>query len=80
MLSQDINLIQMISSSGLMVNFVLLLLLSFSVLSWAIIFIKYRYIRRAFKESALFTEYFWKSRDLSESFVKAKQLLGSPIA
>ena len=80
MLSQDINLIQMISSSGLMVNFVLLLLLSFSVSSWAIIFIKYRYIRRAFKESALFTEYFWKSRDLAEAFVKAKQLLSSPIA
>ena len=80
MLSQDINLIKMISNSGLMVNFVLLLLLSFSVLSWAIIFIKYRYIRRAFKESALFTDYFWKSRDLSEAFVKAKQLLCSPIA
>jgi len=80
MISQDINLIQMISSSGLMVNFVLLLLLSFSILSWAIIFIKYRYIRRAFKESALFAEYFWKSRDLAEAFVKAKQLLSSPIA
>jgi biopolymer transport protein TolQ len=78
--SQDIDLIQMISSSGLMVNFVLLLLLTFSLLSWAIIFIKYRYIRRAFKESALFTEYFWKSRDLSEAFVAAKQLLSSPIA
>jgi biopolymer transport protein TolQ len=80
MVSQDINLIQMISSSGLMVNFVLLLLLFFSVMSWAIIFIKYRYIRRAFKESALFTDYFWKSRDLSEAFVKAKQLHSSPIA
>lgn len=78
--SQDIDLIQMISSSGLMVNFVLLLLLTFSLLSWSIIFIKYRYIRRAFKESALFTEYFWKSRDLSEAFVAAKQLLSSPIA
>lgn len=80
MVSQDINLIQMISSSGLMVNFVLLTLLFFSVMSWAIIFIKYRYIRKAFKESALFTDYFWKSRDLSEAFVKAKQLHSSPIA
>jgi biopolymer transport protein TolQ len=78
--SQEINLIQMIRSSGLMVNFVLLLLLSFSFMSWTIIFIKYRYIRSAFKESAMFTEYFWKSRDLAEAFVKAKQLLRSPIA
>lgn len=80
MLSNEINLIQMISNSGLMVNFVLLMLLFFSVMSWAIIFIKYRYIRKAFKESALFTDYFWKSRDLSEAFVKAKQLQSSPIA
>lgn len=80
MLSQEFSLIQMISSSGLMVNFVLLLLLFFSVMSWAIIFIKYRYIQRALKESALFTDYFWKSRDLSEAFIKAKQLHSSPIA
>ena len=80
MFSQDINLFQMISNSGLMVNLVLLLLLSFSVVCWAIIFIKFRYIRRAFKESAQFTDYFWKSRDLSDAFIKSKQLHYSPIA
>ncbi len=70
----------MISNAGLMVQFVLLLLLFFSVTSWAIILIKYRYIRRAFKESDYFTDFFWKSRDLSEAFNKAKQFQGSPIA
>jgi biopolymer transport protein TolQ len=49
-------------------------------MSWAIILIKYRYIRKAFKESAEFTDFFWKSRDLSNAFVKAKQLHGSPLA
>lgn len=78
--SSDFSLFQMISDSGMMVNFILLLLLSFSIMSWTIIFIKFRYIRRAFKESALFTEYFWKSRDLSEAFMKAKQLHSSPLA
>jgi biopolymer transport protein TolQ len=78
--SNDFNLFQLIGNSGMMVNFVLLLLLSFSIMSWTIIFIKFRYIRRAFKESALFTEYFWKSRDLSEAFMKAKQLHSSPLA
>lgn len=70
----------MMFKAGLMVQFVLLLLLFFSITSWSIILIKYRYIRRAFKESAHFTEFFWQSRDLSAAFAKAKQLPGSPIA
>jgi biopolymer transport protein TolQ len=75
-----IDLIHMISNAGLVVQLVLLLLLFFSVTSWAIILIKYRYIRRAFSQSAEFTEFFWKSRDLSNAFTKAKQLHGSPLA
>lgn len=80
MVTDEINFIHMISNAGLMVQFVLILLLFFSITSWAIIFIKYRYIRRAFKESALFTDFFWKSRDLSDAYAKAKQLHRSPVA
>jgi biopolymer transport protein TolQ len=70
----------MISNASLMVQFVLLLLLFFSVTSWAIIIIKYKYIKRAYKESALFAELFWKSRDLSNAYRQAKELEGSPVA
>ena len=77
---QQINLIHMVSNAGLMVQFVLLLLLFFSVTSWAIIIIKYRYIKRAYKESALFADLFWKSRDLSNAYRQAKELEGSPTA
>lgn len=80
MIPEQINIIQMVSNAGLMVQLVLFTLLFFSITSWAIIFIKYRYIRKAFRESALFNEFFWKSRDLSDAFAKAKQLPGSPIA
>lgn len=80
MISQGIDIIHMIANAGLMVQFVLLLLLFFSITSWAIILIKYQYLRKAFRESASFTEYFWKSRDLSSAFTKAKQLANSPIA
>jgi len=76
----QIDLIAMITNAGLMVQLVLLLLLFFSVMSWAIILIKYRYIRRAFRESAEFTDFFWKSRDLSNAFAKAKQLSSCPVA
>jgi biopolymer transport protein TolQ len=76
----ELDIVHMISNAGPMVQFVMLLLLFFSIMSWAIILIKYRYIRKAFKESAEFTDFFWKSRDLSNAFAKAKQLHGSPLA
>jgi biopolymer transport protein TolQ len=65
---------------ALVVQFVLLVLLLFSVASWSIIFIKFRYLRKAFLESADFTEFFWKSRDLSGAFARAKQFDISPVA
>lgn len=80
MVGAKIDLIHIVAHAGLMVQFVLLLLLFFSITSWAIILIKSRYIKRAFKESAEFTDFFWKSRDLSNAFAKAKQLHGSPLA
>ncbi|MFP4531670.1 MAG: protein TolQ [Desulfobacterales bacterium] len=77
---QSLNVIEMILNAGLMVKFVILLLFIFSVASWAIIFIKYRHIRRAYRESAEFIEYFWETRDFSEAFSKSKELRFSPIA
>ena len=75
-----IEILNMVMNAGLMVKFVLLLLLFFSVTSWTIMIIKYRYIKRAYDESAKFTDFFWKSKNLSNAFAKAKQLHGSPIA
>jgi len=79
-MGSDVDLIYMIMNAGIMVQTVLLLLLFFSITSWTIMIIKFRYLRRAFNESALFTDFFWKSRDLSEAFARAKQLQGSPLA
>jgi len=70
----------MISNAGFVVQMVMLLLLFFSITSWAIIIIKYRYLNRAFKESSRFVEFFWKCRDLSDAFSMAKKLSSSPVA
>ncbi len=43
-------------------------------------FIKFRYIRKAFKESAEFTDIFWQCRNLADAFSKAKALRSSPVA
>ena len=80
MTPDKIDVIRIFADAGLMVQFVLLLLLFFSITSWTIILIKFRYIRNALSESGLFIDYFWKSRDLSNAFAKAKQLHGSPLA
>jgi len=80
MVSERLNVIDMVLNAGLMVQFVMLLLLLFSVASWAIILIKYFQIRKAYKESAFFVEYFWKSKDFADAFTRSKELQFSPIA
>jgi biopolymer transport protein TolQ len=79
-MQSEIDVIHILGSAGLVVRLVLLLLLFFSIMSWTIILIKYRYIRRALKESAGFVDYFWKSRDLASAYNRAKQLEGCPTA
>jgi biopolymer transport protein TolQ len=74
------DIIQLVLQSGLMVRFVLLLLVFFSITSWAIIFYKYRFIKKARKESAYFLDLFWNRRSLSEAFAASKKLRYSPLA
>ena len=80
MIQTDINIIEMFLNAGLVVRLVLALLVLFSIASWSVILIKFRYVSRAFRDSADFIDYFWKSRDLSNAFVKAKQMKNSPVA
>ena len=80
MASDTLGIIYMITGAGPVVKGVLLLLLFFSITTWAIIFIKYRYIRKAQKESADFTDLFWQCKTLSDAFSKAKALKSSPVA
>lgn len=80
MSSANIDVIRMIAEASHMVQFVMLTLLTFSVISWSIIFMKWLYMRRAFRQSAYFLEVFWESRDLSVAYKEAGELDGSPVA
>lgn len=80
MTTETVGIFYLLSEAGPVVKFVMLLLLFFSITSWAIIFIKFRYIRSAFKESAEFTDIFWQCRNLADAFSKAKALRSSPVA
>jgi biopolymer transport protein TolQ len=63
-----------------MVKFVLLLLLVFSVVSWAIIFLKYRYYRKIKKENEDFNADYLKNSKLSDIMPAAKKYSYSTTA
>lgn len=77
-LSADV--LELALHAGMVVKLVLIILLLFSVFSWAIIIVKFRVFRLAEKESKLFLDSFWGSRNFSRSFMEAKRLLHSPVA
>ena len=74
------SLLRMVLDSGAMVQFVLLLLLFFSVVSWAIILMKYRAIRKTKKENDMFLETYVKTTKLSEVFPESKKFKHSTVA
>lgn len=73
------DIVQMILHAGPMVKFVLLILLLFSVICWAIIFMKWRLFRKAKAETEYFLEVFWESRDLKKIYLASKDLGFSPV-
>lgn len=72
--------IQLILQAGFIVKGVLLILLFFSVVSWAIIFFKQRYFSKANKESQEFLRAYRSSRDSKGLFQATRNLMISPIA
>jgi biopolymer transport protein TolQ len=74
------DMVQMILQAGLMVKFVMFVLLLFSVISWAIIFVKYRLLRKARNETISFLELFWESRELKKIYTACEDLQYSPVA
>ncbi|MDA8078967.1 MAG: protein TolQ [Nitrospiraceae bacterium] len=74
------SVLSLILQAGLVVKIVLLILLFFSVVSWAIIFFKQRYFSRANNESEQFIRAFRSNRDARALFKATRGLTLSPIA
>lgn len=74
------SVVDLILYSGPVVKVVLVILLFFSIFSWAIIFAKMRLIRQADKESRLFLRTFWEGKQLASIFGDSKKLRHSPTA
>jgi len=74
------SLLGMVLDAGLMVKFVLSILLIFSVVSWAIIFLKYKYYRNIKKENDEFNADYMRSSKLSDVHLAAKKYKSSTVA
>ncbi len=73
------EIVNMISQSGPVAKLVLVILLGFSVLSWAIILSKYSSLRRARVQSGRFVRAFRKANRLQDVSAVAEQFKPSPL-
>jgi biopolymer transport protein TolQ len=80
MISGQMDLIHIIRNASLMVQFVLLLLLFFSVTSWPSFLLSIVTSKGLAKSPHFFTDFFWKSRDLSAAFTKRETASGQSLA
>lgn len=76
----DTRVFQHVLLAGPIVKFVLLLLVAFSVVSWAIIFLKYRLFRGIDRGQADFVKAFSEGKSLSALFDQAEKTERTPIS
>ena len=79
-LDQPLGVIELVIQSSLMAKAVLLILLIFSITSWAIMLNKFFVYRAARGEDNRFLEVFSKTENLTEIYNFAKNLRLSPLA
>ncbi len=76
----QLSITSMILQAGPVGQLVMLTLLIFSLVSWAIVFAKYRLYRKVRLDSEDFLETFWTSSNLSEAYDAAEEFEFSPEA
>ncbi len=74
------SLFDMVLNAGIVVQLVLLLLFLFSVISWAIILMKYFSLRKINKENDAFLNVYMKGTKLSEIHPESKKMKNSTLA
>lgn len=74
------GLIDRFIHAGTVVKVVLMILMLFSIVSWTIIFMKWRFFSKARHETAYFLDAFWENTDLQKLFKDTDNLKFSPTA
>ena len=68
MVDSKLGIFGLLSDAGPIVLFVLSVLLSFSIVSWAIIAFKFDYIRKSLSESRAFLDFFFEMYNVDKAF------------
>jgi biopolymer transport protein TolQ len=76
----QLGVVDLISEAGIVAKIVLLILLIASVISWAIIFVKWRTLKKATKQNKEFLDVFWHGKSIDEIFGKIDKFPSSPVA
>jgi biopolymer transport protein TolQ len=71
--------VAIILGAGIIVKLVLLLLLTFSIISWAIILFKFFQVQRAKNDSERFMDFFWKSKRFDAIASQVDRFANSPL-
>lgn len=79
-LIESMNYLRLIVEADIIVKLVLLILLFFSIFSWAVIFFKGKAFKSASSQSQKFMTVFQKSKNLTEVYEAAKRYKASPLA
>lgn len=74
------GIVGLFMEAGWMGKVVMAILLCFSIISWAMILLKFQYLRKAEKESLVFLKVFRKTKNAEELLASANQLKFSPVA
>ncbi|WP_448872698.1 protein TolQ [Desulfobulbus propionicus] len=76
----DLSIFQIMMHAGMMGKLIMLILLVFSIASWAIVIMKFCMYRRAKIASMDFLDAFWDSKTLNEAYEAAREYALSPEA
>jgi biopolymer transport protein TolQ len=79
-LVRDYGFWSAVANAGLGEKLVMVFLLGFSVISWAVIIYKWRSVRRAYSESETFLDVFWNSKRLDAIYQRSETLSASPVS
>ncbi|MDY7035017.1 MAG: protein TolQ [Thermodesulfobacteriota bacterium] len=74
------DIFQMIIHASPMVKFILFILFLFSIISWTIVFMKWRLLRNAGQETAYFLDLFWEGTEFNKLYAECDDLIFSPVA
>jgi biopolymer transport protein TolQ len=76
----DLGTWSLVKQASPVVQGVIVLLTMMSIIGWYIIGYKYLFVRRAARETELFGDSFWRSRDIEHIYKSAQALRAAPVS